>query len=215
VRQRRAHIFEKDPRGHYVEPLWVSKRLFEVEKFRGPIYDPACGWGFILRSACAAGYEVKGADIVDRKRHCLGGRFEKRDFLTWDGPVSGASVVCNPPFDLVEAFCTHALALGAKKVAMVCLLRRLNAARWLERLSLARVWLLTPRPSMPTGAHIRRVARGEIDENTGKPCKVGGGTQDFVWLVFEREWIGAPRMGWLHREVDDESEHRGERSTRG
>jgi hypothetical protein len=92
--------------------------------------------------------------------------------------VSG-STVTNPPFDHVQEFGEHALDLGATKVAMIMLVRRLNAAHWLRKLSLARIWLLTPRPSMPTGSHILRVERGEIDERTGKPCKIGGGKQDF------------------------------------
>jgi hypothetical protein len=165
--------------------------LFEVEKFHGPIYDPACGWGFILRSAHAAGYKVSGADIVDRKKHHLGQRFHKRDFLTWRGPIGGANIICNPPFDLVEEFCRHAIKLGAQKIAMIFLVRRLNAAHWLQDLPLRRIWLLTPRPSMPPGSWI---AAGN---------KPGGGTQDFCWLVFERDYIGLVEIDWLRR--DDEN----------
>ena len=51
---------------------------------------------------------------------------------------------------------------------MICLVRRLNAAHWLERLPIERVWLLTPRPIMPPGSWI---AAGN---------KPGGGTQDFL-----------------------------------
>ena len=38
-----VHIWNKEPDGFYVEPFWVSERLFEVEKFDGTIWDPACG----------------------------------------------------------------------------------------------------------------------------------------------------------------------------
>jgi hypothetical protein len=47
---------------------------------------------------------------------------------------------------------------------------RLNAARWLKPLSLAKIYLLTPRPSMPPATFI---ARGD---------KPGGDTVDFCWL---------------------------------
>jgi hypothetical protein len=80
MKRRDSHIFEKEKHGHYVEPEWCSRRLFEVEKFKGTIYDPACGWATILGVACAAGYTVRGGDIVDR-----GNRFglscKQRDFL--------------------------------------------------------------------------------------------------------------------------------------
>jgi hypothetical protein len=195
VRRRQSHIFEKERRGHYVEPAWCSRRLFEVEKFTGPIYDPACGWATILGEACAAGHTVLGSDIVDR-----GNRFGlsclKRDFLTWHGRIRG-DVVSNPPFDHVREFCEHALNLEASKVAIICLVRRLNAARWLQDLPLRRIWLLTPRPSMPPGSWI---AKGN---------KPGGGTQDFCWLVFERGYAGEPSIGWLHRDLGETSDGRG------
>jgi hypothetical protein len=193
MRARKTHIFEKEQRGHYVEPAWVSERLFEVEQFSPVVYDPSCGWGTITWCAQGAGYDVWGSDIVDRGRHGLGGHFRKRDFLTlapvpWK--IKPFSIVCNPPFDFVQEFCEHALEVGAEKVAMICLVRRLNAAHWLRALPLERVWLLTPRPSMPPGSWI---AKG------GKP---GGGTQDFCWLVFNRgrRLIPDPELKWLHRD---------------
>jgi len=203
VRARKSHIFAKGPRGWYVEPSWTSKRLFEEEQFRGGIYDPSCGWGHITTEARRLGYRVWGSDIVDRGRHGLGNRFFLQDFLTEArdvGYARGVSIVCNPPFDYVQEFCERALEVGAQKVAMICLLRRLNAAHWLQALPLRRVHLLTPRPSMPTGQHCLRVERRAIDKTTGRPCKIGGGKQDFVWLVFERGYKGRPEIAWLHRD---------------
>ena len=74
------------------------------------------------------------------------------------------------------------------EVAMICLTRRLNAAHWLQALPLRRIWLLTPRPSMPPGSVI---LRGE---------KPGGGKMDFCWIVFEQGYEGRPEIGWLHRD---------------
>ena len=51
-----AHIWDREPQGHYGERIWRSERLFEEERF-GPagalVFDPAAGWGRILRSAAA------------------------------------------------------------------------------------------------------------------------------------------------------------------
>jgi hypothetical protein len=199
MKRRHSHIFEKDARGHYVEPAWCSRRLFEVEKFADPIHDPACGWGTILREAIAFGYKTFGGDIIDRKRR-FNFPFHKGDFLKSALRIRG-SVVCNPPFDHVQEFCERALDYGADKVAMICLVRRLNAAHWLMQLPLRRVWLLTPRPSMPPGAWI---AAGN---------KPAGGKQDFCWLVFERGYTGEPAIGWLHRDLglEDDNECNPER----
>jgi hypothetical protein len=199
--RRDAHIFEKAADGFYVEPAWCSERLFEVETFAPMIFDPACGWGTILRSAKAAGYDVVGGDIVDRKqkkpsRDFL---FTKKDFFRVKNPrehqvkhlQSGrnVSIITNPPFDHVQEFCEHALSL-VDKVAMIMLLRRLNAAHWLRKLPLKTIYLLTPRPSMPPGAWI---AAGN---------KPGGGTQDFCWIVMQRGYRKAPQLKWLHRDHD-------------
>ena len=63
-----------------------------------------------------------------------------------------------------------------------------NAARWLEQTPLARIWLLTPRPSMPPG---EAILRGE---------KPAGGKVDFCWLVFEVGYYGKSIVRWLQRD---------------
>jgi hypothetical protein len=193
-RRRESHIFKKEAHGHYVDEAWCSQRLLEAEKFGNPaqvtICDFAVGWGTITDSARQAGYNVVGFDIIDRRRHELGSRFHKLDFLTDPLPAIPRpfAVVCNPPADHIEAFCRRAVASDADRIAMIMLARRLNAAHWLQELPLRRIWLLTPRPSMPPGSYIA----------AGK--KPGGGKQDFCWLIFERGFTGKPELGWLHRD---------------
>ena len=195
---RRTHIFEKDPHAHYVEPFWVSERLFEVEFFGAPgtrLIDPACGWGRILKSAQKARYTVEGADIADRLDRQLVGRipFRVTDFLKHTRDWSSVElIVTNPPFDHLEKFCERAIELVTYKVAMLVPLQRLPAARWLQGMPLETVYLLTPRPSMPPGSYIA----------SGK--KPGGGRPDFAWLVFNKLMTpAAPRMRWLHRDKDE------------
>jgi hypothetical protein len=192
LRPRQTHIFATDPHGHYVDPAWCSARLFAVEFFGAPgalVLDPACGWNHIPRAAAAAGYTVMASDIVDRRREVDDIEFHICDFLKGSPVQSVRSIVCNPPFDHVETFCERALEVATYKVAMLTPLRRLPAARWLERMPLETVYLLTPRPSMPPGSWI---AAGNIP---------GGGSQDFCWLVFNKQTTAtAPRLRWLHRD---------------
>jgi hypothetical protein len=182
-RPRASHIWRKDPDGFYVEPRWCSERLLEVESFDDPITEPCCGFGNVAESARAAGYSVIATDLIDRGYPRFDGT---ADFLQCNRPV--ANICCNPPYHLSREFITHALKVCVGKVAMIWLARRLNAARRLKDTPLARVYLLTPRPSMPPGSVI---AAGE---------KPGGGEQDFVWLVWDRDHIGAPTLHWLHRD---------------
>jgi hypothetical protein len=166
---------------HYVEPEWVSKRLFEEEKFEGRIYDPACGFGRIVVSALQAGYQAVGSDLVNRGWDSTPQNFFKHR-------SHHDNIVTNPPIDVVLPFTVHALKYARCKVAVIMPTARLNAARWLEALPLQRIWLLTPRPSMPPG-HV--ITSGG---------KVGGGKSDYCWLVFAQGYEGAPEMKWLHRD---------------
>lgn len=179
----RAHRFKRQRNEHYVDEPWCSECLFAVESFSFPIWDPSCGWGRIGDAASALGAGCISTDLVRRGYGTGGIDFLKTKKLRGDA----RSIVCNPPFDLMQEFAEHALALGADKVAMIALVRRLPAARWLERTPLARIWLMTPRPSMPTGGHIRQGG------------KVGGGTQDFCWIVWEKGRTLAPVIRWLRR----------------
>jgi hypothetical protein len=201
IQERDSHIFPRDDHDHYVEPEWVSERLFEEEEFDGPILDPACGWGRILRSADKCGFKIMGSDVVDRKPDIP--EFRHLDFVATQEQAiyrwwaQAGSIVCNPPFELIKEF-THracvimrgdqSLKSNVTKVAMICLVRRLPAASWLKELPLCKVLMMTPRPSMPTAAHI--LVGG----------KVGGGQQDFAWLIFKRGYRGHASIGWLRRE---------------
>src|SRR5438445_750927 len=52
---RRAHVngesYRRDPADHYIEPYWISERLFEVEAFQGEVHDPCAGVGRIIHAA--------------------------------------------------------------------------------------------------------------------------------------------------------------------
>jgi hypothetical protein len=183
AKPRASHIWKRQATDFYVEPEWCSLRLFEEETFEGFIYDPAAGMGRIVRSAHACGHAAIGTDIRPRDKIV-----EQADFLTHD--CKAKNIVTNPPFDLVQEFTLRAFDRAKLKVAIIFPTARLNAAGWLEGLPLERIWLLTPRPSMPPG---EVVLRGE---------KPGGGRVDYCWLVFDKSQhiSKRPELRWLHRE---------------
>jgi len=191
AQQRYSHIFARAEREHYVEPPF-NRRLFEVENFSPPgtvVFDPCCGFGQIPRAALDARYRAQAADIVDvRKITELGLAkvpFTRRDFLRSTSRVR--NIVTNPLFDSIRAFCERAVKL-ADKAALVSPLPRLPAARWLQALPLRRIWLLTPRPSMPPAAYLEAGGRAQ------------GGRPEFCRVVFEHGWRGHPELRWLNRD---------------
>ena len=186
-RVRHSHIHDRVPNNYYREPPWPSERLFAHEKFPGTIWDPCCGSGTIPKAAMAAGLPTFASDLVNR------GYGRRRDFLTQPAPIAPPfSTVFNPPHEgqSERQFVERAFELGAAKVAIIFQTSKMHAARrWLVPLRLARVYLLTPRPSIPPGEMIER---GE---------KAQGGTRDYSWLVFDPTHEGAPVIAWLHRDA--------------
>jgi hypothetical protein len=194
AKPRATHTFVRDQLGHYPEPTWCDERLFAVESFGAPrarVLDPAAGWGRVLRAAAAAGYTPVGSDVVDRldRRGLERVPFEVRDFLENPPPARSCwSIACNPPFDHIQEFCERAIEVVHYKVAMLVPLRRLPAARWLQKLPLETIYLLTPRPSMPPGSWI---AAGNTPS---------GGTQEYAWMIMRKGFHGSPTLRWLHRD---------------
>lgn len=187
----KSHRFAREKHGHYVEPHWVSGRLFELERFdrRCLVWDPCCGWGRVLHVAKRAGYRTAGSDVVNRKPRGAD-VFGVEDFLKLSphARAQRLSIVCNPPFHLIRQFAEHACRFNIEIVAMIMQTRRLPAAgKWLRELPHARTLFITPRPSMPSGTHISRGG------------KVGGGKQDYCWLIFRKGHQGAATEGWLEK----------------
>lgn len=183
----KAHAWEREKQEHYVEPHWCSERLFDVEQFKDSIWDPCCGFGRIPESANRAGLIGLGTDITHRGWH---GQKTTIDFLKAEAPLS-ENIVCNPPFNIAGRFVRHAIDMsGVDKVAIIFPTARLNAAHWIKGTPLARVWLMTPRPSMPPG---HTIAAGE---------KPQGGKMDFCWLVFTKGRIGPADLRWLQRDKE-------------
>jgi hypothetical protein len=82
----------------------------------------------------------------------------------------------------------HALRVVEHKVAIIFPIARLPAAHWIQSTPLRRVWLLSPRPSMPPGHYLA----------AGKRAK--NGKKDFCWLIFEQGFNGSPEVHWLYRD---------------
>jgi hypothetical protein len=194
LRKRESHLWRRDPLDYYVEPEWVSRRLFEDERFIGSIYDPACGSGNIVKAAREARITAYGADIVKRWE----GATAVRDFMDPDATSPVPNIVCNPPFGLCDdrrtgthPFVERCLQIAQHKVALLLpanWVQGSRRSRWLAASPLARVWFISPRPSMPPG-HI-------IDAG----LKPGNGTTDYAWFVWHHGHDGYPQVRWPRRD---------------
>ncbi len=186
----------REPHEHYVEELWVSRRLFETHDFGPSIVDPCAGFGNIVNSAWATGLRAWGSDLVARAPFIAGGR----DFLSprWRAPAAFGpfAIVGNPPFGgrvpLIRRFAETALA-RADQVALLVPVARLNAAgEWLADLPLVEIAYVTPRSSLwPGRLYAERLAKG-------LPLK--NGFADVCWLIFDKRPGAKPGPPtWLRR----------------
>jgi len=181
--------FDRQPQDWYVEPDWCVHLLLDQEDFPGPIWDPCCGMGTIPKAIESRGMKCTGTDLVDRGYGYLGGQNFLQFSLKRVKPVG--SIVMNPPYKQTIEFIEQALKFSNAKVAALVPLKFLasNAryGKFTEDWPLARVYVLSSRPSIPPG---EVVASGE---------KATGGAIDFCWLVFEAGHFSPPAMHWLRK----------------
>lgn len=168
---------EKDD--FYPTPPEGTEALLRVERFVGPIWEPACGDGAISKVLEAAGHEVVSTDLVERGYGQSG-----VDFLMEWRPLA-PNIVTNPPFKFVAPFMRKALSLSTGKVAMLLRLACLEGQERREIYDsspLARVWVFSRRLQFKRPGW----------DDTG-----AGGMLPFAWLVWEHDHTGKPEIGWL------------------
>lgn len=144
----------------------------------------------------AAGHVTVGSDIVQRITPAPYWLWREADFLDLHA-VAQTNIVMNPPFFRAkgaEAFIRHAFKLATGKVAAFVDLKFLAGSSRANGLYAEmppdRVWMITPRPSCPPGEYLQA-------GNTA-----GGGTADWVWLVWDiASPTGETSFGWLRRDM--------------
>jgi hypothetical protein len=164
----------------YPTPPAGTRALLAVERFDGPIWEPACGDGSMAKVLEAAGHEVIATDLVNR-----GFGAPQIDFLMeWQSLAP--NIVTNPPFKLAEQFVNRALALTSGKVAILARLAWLEGRQrraFFEATPLARVWVFSGRLHM---------TKGEVPGVRG-----AGGMIAFAWFVWQHGFAGRPQLGWI------------------
>jgi len=165
----------------YRSPPSLTDGLLSVERFMGPIHEPACGDGAISKVLVDCGHTVVSEDLIDRG-YGVGGV----DFLARAcAPGNCPNLVTNPPFALSDEFALHALELG---YAHICLFARLA---WLEGGKRhEKLWSKHPPSRIWVFAKRQTLWRGDED-SPGK-----GGTLAFAWFVWQRGHTGT-QIGWI------------------
>lgn len=165
----------------YPTPREGTEALLAVEKFDGPIWEPACGDGAICKPLIDAGYDVVASDLVDRGYGQTGVDF----LMEWQ--PRAPNIITNPPFKMAQEFALKSLDLTTGKVAMLLRLA------WLEGIE-RRDTIFRATPLARVHIFSKRLAilrNGEAWEGGG------GGMIAFAWFVWEHGYTDQPRLNWL------------------
>ena len=166
----------------YPTPLRGITALLDVERFEGPIWEPACGDGAISRVLAERGHEVVSSDLIDRGHGETG-----IDFLLEWRPRA-PNIITNPPFKLAVPFARRAIELTSGKVAMllkIAFLEGIERSRLFRETPLARCWVFSQRLSFQPGG------------STEARSLEGGGMMAFGWFVWDHQHSGPPTLGWI------------------
>jgi len=181
--------YARQPLDFYATEPWVTKALLDAVKFRGMIWEPACGRGDIVRVLEATGYKVIATDIVGDDLGCQAAG--RADFLAphiiRGMPPLALSIVTNPPYEFAEAFLRRALKLTESHYGQVAMLFRNEydcaAGRrdLFERPSFAAKLVLTRRPRW-------------LDANAQHSASP---RHAFAWYVWDHLHAGPATISWI------------------
>ena len=160
-------------------PPEAVEALLAVERFDGPIWEPACGRGAISRVLESHGHVVVSSHLVNR------GYGEGRvDFLLGMG-TTRCERDHQPSYKLANKFAEHATRIVTGKVALLCRLVWLagQVRRRLFEAHLSRVWVFSKRlPLMHRDGW----------EGPRSTSAIG-----FAWFVFDPTHAGPINVGFV------------------
>ncbi len=162
----------------YPTPRWATFALIDNERFKGDIWECACGDGAMSKVLEDASPTIHSSDLYDRGYGEIG-----QDFLA--SRRRHANIVTNPPFNSAEGFVASGLRLAERKFALLLRLAFLegaNRARTIFHVHPpARVWVFSERITFyPKNVEVK-----------------GSGTTAYAWFVWDKDAPGSTELRWL------------------
>lgn len=169
----------RHPDDWYATPQSAIEALLKLEKFEGPIWEPACGDGTISKVLETHGYTVTSTDLIDR-----GYGIGDCDFLTSTGCAS--NIITNPPYDrkILNKFILNAIVRSANKTALILRIQALEGRgrkAIFDEYPPARIWVFSERVQMMRG--------GVEPEGSSMVC--------YAWFVWDKRHKGKTELGWI------------------
>lgn len=177
---QRQSGYERKPLDFYATPSWVTEALIgSVVACPGSIWEPACGDGQMVR-VLKERFVVLATDIQSS-----GVDFLKVESLP-TADIRG--IVTNPPYELAEKFCAHALELVRPVSGFVAMLLRCDFDHAKSRAYLFRDCSAWARKLVLT----RRIVW--FVEDDGKPK--ASPSFNHAWYIWDHEHRGPPQISY-------------------
>ncbi|MDR3513205.1 MAG: hypothetical protein P4L73_16335 [Caulobacteraceae bacterium] len=159
-------------------PAWATHALIDNEKFKGGVWESACGNGAMSKVLEQATSSVTSSDLYKRGYGDAG-----VDFLEADWRAD--NIVTNPPYNAAEGFVRSGVKLARQKFALLLRLAFLEGANRANTIFAetppARVWVFSERITFyPAGA-----------------VQQGSGTTAYAWFVWDKDAPSGTELKWL------------------
>lgn len=163
---------------YFPTPAWATHALMDNERFKGEIWEPACGNGAMSQVLASKGNPVISSDLYNRGYGEAG-----VDFLT--AKRKAPNIVTNPPYNSAEGFVDAGLAKADRKFALLLRLAFLEGANRQRTIfakrAPSRVWVFSERITFyPAGA-----------------VQKGTGTTAYAWFVWDKDAPDGTELKWF------------------
>ena len=159
-------------------PAWATYALIDNERFKGDIWESACGNGAMSNVLDHTGQRVISSDLFDRGFGETG-----EDFLA--PKRSAANIVTNPPYNAAEGFVRSGLSQSSKKFALLLRLAFLEGANRANTIFAkappSRVWVFSER----------------ITFYPANAVQAGSGTTAYAWFVWDKDAASHTELKWF------------------
>lgn len=159
-------------------PRWATHALIDNEKFKGNIWESACGDGAMSEVLATTGCKIKSTDLFNRG-YGEGGH----DFLT--ATHKADNIVTNPPYNCAEGFVANGLKLVNHKFALLLRLAFLEGGNRANTIFTtnppSRVWVFSER--------ITFYMKGAK--------QAGSGTTAYAWFVWDKSAPTGTELKWF------------------
>lgn len=165
----------------YATDKRAVEELLKREKFKSPLYEPACGKGHIGKILEKNGYDVIATDICYRGY----GKEEEIDFFTIKG--NKLDIVTNPPYFCASEFLRHSLEISENGVK-IAMLFRLAFLEGQSRYELFKKY--PPKKVYVFSKRLNCAKNGEFDKYKSRGIS-------FAWFIWEVGYLGETVLKWI------------------